>query len=104
MHRVALAVPEHTMLLELALAVEVFGTDRGGLSPSGQWYALTVCTPDGAPARWLPDAATRGFSALPDADTVIIPSTSAPECPPDPDLLSALCTAHDRGARIVSLC
>lgn len=104
MPTVALAVPEHTMLLELALAAEVFGVDRCALAPDGRWYELTVCTPDGTPARWLPDATTRDFSALPDADTVIVPSTSAPASPPDPALLSALRTAHDRGARIVSLC
>jgi AraC family transcriptional activator FtrA len=104
MHRVAIAVHEHTMLLELAIAAEVFGVDRSHLATGGDWYDLTVCTPDGAPARWLPDAATAGFAALPDADTVVVPSTSALDARPDPALLSALRSAHDRGARIASLC
>ena len=34
-HRVVIAVHEHTMLLELAIAAEVFGVDRSGLSPNG---------------------------------------------------------------------
>lgn len=104
MPRVALAVHEHTMLFELAIAAEVFGVDRSELSPTGEWYELTVCTPDGAPARWLPDAATRGFEALPEAGTVIVPSTSDLDTRPDPALVSALRAAYDRGARIVSLC
>jgi transcriptional regulator GlxA family with amidase domain len=104
MHRVAIAVHEHTMLFELAIAAEVFGVDRSDLSPNGDWYDLTVCTLDGSPARWLPDAATRDLAALPEADTVIVPSTSALDSRPDPALLSALGTAYDRGARIASLC
>jgi AraC family transcriptional regulator, transcriptional activator FtrA len=104
MPRVAIAVHEHTMLLELAIAAEVFGVDRSDLASSGDWYDLTVCTPDGAPARWLPDAATGDFAALPDADTVVVPSTSVLDSRPDPSLLSALRAAHDRGARIAALC
>ncbi|MHA6624812.1 GlxA family transcriptional regulator [Pseudonocardia sichuanensis] len=104
MHRVAIAVHEHTMLLELAIAAEVFGVDRRELSPDGSWYDLTVCTPDGSPAPWLPGATARDLAALPGADTVVVPSTSDLESPPDPALLSALTDAHDRGARIVSLC
>jgi AraC family transcriptional regulator, transcriptional activator FtrA len=104
MHRVAIAVHEHTMLFELAIAAEVFGVDRSDLSPGGDWYDLTVCTADGSPARWLPDVATRDLAALPDADTVIVPSTTELDSRPDPALLSALVTAYDRGARIVSLC
>jgi AraC family transcriptional activator FtrA len=104
MHRVAVAVHEHTMLLELAIAAEVFGVDRRELSPDGSWYDLVVCTPDGEPAPWLPGTPARGFAALPDADTVVVPSTHDLESRPDPALLSALVEAFDRGARIVSLC
>ncbi|MCO1654557.1 GlxA family transcriptional regulator [Pseudonocardia humida] len=104
MRRVALVVHEHTMLFELAIAAEVFGVDRADLSPSGRWYDLTVCTPDGAPSPWLPDVPTADLSALRDTDTVVVPSTSDPDAAPDPALLAALVAAHDRGARVVSLC
>jgi transcriptional regulator GlxA family with amidase domain len=104
MHRVAIAVHEHTMLFELAIAAEVFGVDRHELSPTGDWYELTACTPDGAPSPWLPGTAAGGLAELADADTVIVPSTHDLDAPPDPALLSALNRAHDRGARIVSLC
>src|ERR1044072_943826 len=63
MHRVAIAVHEHTMLFELAIAVEVFGVDRSALSPTGDWYELTACTPDGAPSPWLPGTPTRDLAA-----------------------------------------
>ncbi|MEJ3656825.1 helix-turn-helix domain-containing protein [Actinomycetes bacterium KLBMP 9759] len=104
MRTVAIAVHEHTMLLELAIAAEVFGVDRSELSPLGEWYEMTVGTSDGAPARWLPHVATHDFTALADADTVIVPSTDDLDARPDPALLAALVAAHDRGARIVSLC
>jgi transcriptional regulator GlxA family with amidase domain len=104
MHQVAIAVHEHTMLFELAIAAEVFGVDRSHLAPSGDWYELTVCTPDGSPAPWLPEAPTREFAALPEADTVIVPSTSELDTRVDPVLSAALNSAYDRGSRIVSLC
>src|SRR5690349_14979797 len=104
MPSVAIAVHEHTMLFELAIAAEVFGVDRSDLPSGRDGSDLTVCTPDGSPARWLPDVSTRGFEALPDAGTVIVPSASDLDSRPDPALLSALCAAYERGARVVSLC
>lgn len=104
MHKVALAVHEHTMLLELAIAAEVFGVNRAELSASREWYELTVCTADGSPARWLPHVPTRDFSALADADTVIVPSSDDPDSRPDPSLLAGLAAAYARGTRIASLC
>ncbi|MGZ4617729.1 MAG: GlxA family transcriptional regulator [Frankiaceae bacterium] len=104
MRAVGLALHEHAMLYETAIAAEVFGVDRSDLSPTGAWYELVVCTPSGSPARWLLDATTGDFSTLTEVDTVIVPSTSVVDRPPDPALLSALRAAHDRGARIAALC
>src|ERR687891_140236 len=57
------------------------------------------------PDIWLRvPRACRDRAALPEADTVIVPSTSALDSRPDPALLSALGTAYDRGVRIASLC
>ena len=61
MHSVGLALHEHSMLYETAIAAEVFGVDRSELSPTGDWYDLVICTPDGSPARWLPDATLAVF-------------------------------------------
>ena len=104
MHRVVIAVHEHTMLLELAIAVEVFGVDRSDLAANGQWYELTAWTPDGAPSPWLPGVGPCALADLPAAHTVIVPSTDDLDGPPNPALLAALRAAHDRGARIASLC
>lgn len=104
MHAVGLALHEHSMLYETAIAAEVFGVDRSDLSPSGTWYDLVVCTPDGSPARWLPDMSTRSFPALAEVDTVIVPSTSLLDASPDPALTSALRAAHASGVRIAALC
>jgi hypothetical protein len=49
-HVVGLALHEDAMLYETAIAAEVFGVDRSDLSPTGQWYDLLVCTPDGSPS------------------------------------------------------
>lgn len=104
MHTVGLALHEDAMLYETAIAAEVFGVDRSDLSPAGAWYDLVVCTPNGSPARWLPDVATRGFPTLAEVDTVIVPSTSVLDRPPDPALTGALRAAHAAGVRIAALC
>lgn len=104
MHTVGLALHEHSMLYETAIAAEVFGVDRSDLSPTRGWYDFAVCTPDGSPAPWLPDAATGGFPSLTQVDTVIVPSTSAVDQRPDPALTLALRAAQDAGARIAALC
>ncbi|WP_432537939.1 GlxA family transcriptional regulator [Kineococcus arenarius] len=101
---VGLALHEHAMLYETSIAVEVFGVDRCDLSATGEWYDFVVCTPDASPSRWLPDTTTRGFSALAEVDTVIVPSTRVIDRSPDPALIDALRTAHDAGARIAALC
>ena len=101
---IGLAVHEDAMLYETAIAAEVFGVDRSDLAPTGTWYELMVCTPDGAPSPWLPGFPARGFAALAEADTVVVPSTSELDGQPDPALLAALRAAHDAGARIAALC
>src|ERR1700728_4280308 len=103
-HVIGLALHEDAMLYETAIAAEVFGTDRSDLSPTGDWYELIACTPDGAPSPWLPGFPARGFAALAEADTVVVPSTNELDGPPDPALIAALRAAHDAGARIAALC
>ncbi|WP_281688820.1 GlxA family transcriptional regulator [Pseudonocardia thermophila] len=104
MHRVVIAVHEHTMLLELAIAAEVFGVDRAELAPNGEWYALAAWAAVGTPERWLPGVPPCALADLPAADTVVVPSTDDLVGPVDPELVAALRAAHERGARIVALC
>lgn len=92
------------MLYESAIAAEIFGVDRSDLSPTERWYDLVVLTPDGSPASWFPDTETRGFAAMSEVDTVVVPSTSVLDRRPDAPLLAALRDAYAAGARIAALC
>ena len=92
------------MLYEAAIASEIFGVDRSDLSPHGEWYDFVVCTVDGAPHPWLPNAPTESFDALAGADSIIVPSTEDLDGEPDPQLSEALRVAHGLGVRVASLC
>ena len=89
---------------ELGLAVEVFG-----LSDMGpDWYRVVVCSErPGHPLtanNGLKVIADSGMGALARADTIIVPgSLDILESPPA-TLLDALRRAHQRGARIASIC
>lgn len=95
MPRIALVLHDTAMLYETAIAAEIFDLDA---------YDLVVCTADGRPHRWLPELATAPFSAIPEADTVVVTSADELDADLDPALLEALAEAHRRGARIASLC
>ena len=92
------------MLYEAAIASEIFGVDRSDLSPTGEWYDFVVCTADGTPHPWLPEAPTESFAAMAHVDSVIVPSTEDLDGEPDPALVDALRVAHGRGVRVASLC
>ena len=96
-HVIGLALHEDAMLYETAIAAEVFGVDRSDLSPTGTWYELIACTPDGSPSPWLPGFPARGFAELARVDTVVVPSTNELDGQPDPALLAALRAALYRG-------
>lgn len=104
MPRVALAMHGSVMLYEVAIAAEIFGVDRSGLSPSGQWYDLVVCTADGAAHPWLPHLPTASYAEIACSDSVVVPSTDDLDADPDPNLVEALRAAHQRGVRVASLC
>jgi len=102
MPSVALAVADGTPLFELALACEVFGVDRELTSP---WYDFTICgQADAEIGGWLKAGISRGLDALADADTVVVPSCRDVAEPPPQALVDAVRTAHQRGARVASLC
>jgi transcriptional regulator GlxA family with amidase domain len=111
---VAVAVLEHDDiplmdLYEVSIACAVFGTPHPELAD--HWYDLKICAERPGFTR-----SGNGFGLnteyglvdLADADTVIVPSVPL-ECVEgdeeiSPDLIKALRTAHERGARVVSLC
>ncbi|MFJ2758919.1 GlxA family transcriptional regulator [Nocardioides sp. NPDC087217] len=104
MPRLALVLHGSSMLYEVAIASEIFGGDHSDLAPGGEWYDLVVCTPDGAPHPWLAGLPTASYDAIAEVDTVVVPSSVDLDDNPDLALLEALRGAHERGARIASLC
>lgn len=104
MPRLALVLHGSSMLYEVAIAAEIFGGDHSDLAPGGEWYDVVVCTPDGAPHPWLADLPTASYDAIAEVDTAVVPSSNDLDDNPDLSLLEALRGAHERGARIASLC
>jgi len=104
MPRIALVMHGSAMLYEVAIAAEIFGVDRAELSPTGRWYDLVVCTPDGAPHPWLAHLPTASYAEIAHVDTVLVPSSDDLDDNPAPELIAGLRAARDRGARIASLC
>jgi transcriptional regulator GlxA family with amidase domain len=89
---------------EFAVACEVFGYDRSELGVP--WYRFLVCAAEPPPIRtevgFTIDTPHR-LDALARADTIIIPPLPSNPAP-TPELLSALRSAHRRGARLMSVC
>lgn len=103
-HRVVVLAYEGLCTFEFGIVVEMFGLPRPELK---QWYQFSVCGLDKRPVRAIGGITivpTRGLSELQSADTIIIPGWPKPIAPPPPQLVRALIKAHERGARLVSLC
>jgi len=104
-HRVVALAYDRLATFEFAVAVEIFGLPRPELPVD--WYRFSACSYDAGPLRATGGVrliAGSGLSALRRADTIVIPGWRNPdELPPRP-VLSALRRAHDRGARLMSIC
>jgi transcriptional regulator GlxA family with amidase domain len=102
-HTVATVICDGATPFEFAVAAEVFGIDRSDLGVP--WYRFLMCSATGAPV-----AAHGGITVIaPDsladaerADTIIVAPTRSRDFPPE--YLDFLVRAHQRGARLVSLC
>ncbi len=100
MHRVvALALP-NVVAFDLSVPAQVFGRYEGP-------YAFEAC----AQRRGRVPTTTgfsvhveRGLEALADADTVIVPGFDPPAWELPRPVLAALRAAHERGARVGSIC
>lgn len=108
-HRIAVLALDHVVGLDLGTPAQVFGTARNDADVP--FYTVAVCTAGARPVR-----SSAGFRVLPDhgleiveaADTVIVPGLhdGAPltDGTVDPEIRTVLRQAHDRGARIMSIC
>lgn len=101
-HRVVAVALPSVHLLDLAAPTHLFGVCGEGR------YTFTVAGTEAGPVRTSTGfdlIAPAGLEALAEADTVVIPGfRAAGESSPPPALLEALRTAHDRGARLMSIC
>lgn len=104
--RVAALLYERLCPFEFGIAAEVFGLPRPEMGKD--WYRFSTCTE--APRRplrangGLKVMAGGGLNALRDAGTIIIPGWHTDRKPPSPALRKALWAAHERGARLVTIC
>lgn len=103
-HRVVALAYDGLCTFEFGIVVEMFGLPRPELDP---WYSFSVCGLENRAVK-----ATGGVTITPHgglrmlrhADTIIIPGWSKPIAPPPERLVRALIAAHERGARLVSIC
>jgi transcriptional regulator GlxA family with amidase domain len=102
---VAAVIDEGALTFDLAIPCEVFGLDRSDIVDP--WYEFMVVAAGSSPVRvqtgFLLDTPYR-LADLERADTIVVPGWSDPDDEPSDELCEALRSAHDRGARIVSLC
>ncbi|HUR06486.1 MAG TPA: helix-turn-helix domain-containing protein [Nonomuraea sp.] len=90
---------------ELGCVVEIFGLPRPELGVP--WYDLKVCAETSQPLRAVGGftlQAAHGLDALVSAGTVIVPGVADVRGQVSDELVAALRLAHDRGARMVSIC
>ncbi len=104
-HKVAVLTYDGLCAFEFGVAIEIFALPRPEID--GPWYACRVCSLDKRPLRadgGLSIAAPYGSRALAWADTILIPGWSDVDQPIPKRLTRALSKAHERGARLVSIC
>lgn len=102
-HEVVVPVMDGVVAADVTTVVEVFERTRrsDGSSP----YRVRVAALRGSiDAGAFAIRAPWRLDALETADTVIVPGRNDPTIPTPPPLLRALRRAHERGARIASVC
>jgi AraC family transcriptional activator FtrA len=104
MHRVVALTAPGIAPFELGIVVEVFGLERPELDVPW-WYELRVAAETAGPlpatAGGFSFTVEHGLEALTDADTIIVPGWHGD---PSPRVVAAVREAHERGARLVSIC
>lgn len=104
-HLVAILAYDRLCMFEFGCAVELFALERPELDVD--WYRHAVCAVEPGPLRGTGGVqvqAPYSLAMLRRADTIVVPGwRDASERPPQA-LLNALRKAHERGARICSIC
>jgi transcriptional regulator GlxA family with amidase domain len=103
MHTVAVLALPDTVAFDLATPVEVFG--RVELASGEAGYRVLVCGTDSVvTAGPLSIATEHGLEALVQADTIVVPGRNDVSVETPAAVITALCEAFERGARIASIC
>jgi AraC family transcriptional activator FtrA len=104
-HLVVAVAYDRLCTFEFGCVVELFALRRPELGVP--WYRFAVCSAEGKTVRaagGITVSAKHSLKILDRADTIVIPGwRDADEAPP-PALLRRLQAAHERGARICSIC
>lgn len=96
-HRVAVVAMPGLLPLDFGIPLHAFDFSPYEVSVCGEGSAAE---PQGG-SLIIPSV---GLTAVEDADTVIVPGYRPPTERPSKEVVAALCNAHDRGARIASIC
>ena len=102
--RVATLVYPNVHIFELGIVSEIFGIRRPELPRD--WYRLSFFAVERTPIETMGGVRIEpgtGIAGLRGAGTIVIPGWHIGEDPPAP-LLRGLRIAHERGARIISIC
>jgi AraC family transcriptional activator FtrA len=103
-HRIAVLAYEGLNTFDFGIAVGLFGLLR---PESDHWYSVSVCSLGKRPLQALGGVLLiprRGLACMQQADTIVIPGWCNPDVLPPPRLVRMLRMAHQRGARLVSIC
>ena len=90
---------------EFSCAAEVFGLPRPELGPN--WYRFETCSIKGRDVRGQYGLRMKpggGLERLMTAGTIVVPGWEGIDVPVPSPLLDALCKAHGRGSRLLSIC
>lgn len=90
---------------EFGIVAEIFGLARPEMGP--EWYRFASCAVDDGPMRALGGFVIMADSSpelLEQADIVVVPGWKGADIPVPDTLCQQLCTAHERGARLASIC
>ncbi len=104
-HTIAAAIYDGLLAFEYSIAREILGLDRRELTPG--WYNFLPCRVEDGPlasSHGLEIWPTGTLQDLVQAETVLIAGWRQPLERPPEAFLDALRQAHDRGARLVSIC
>ena len=104
-HLVAALAYDRLCTFEFGCVVELFALARPELDV--RWYDFAVCAAERGPLRaagGITVNAPNSIKLLDRADTIVIPGWRDANEPPPAQLLQRIRAAHERGARLCSIC